>query len=107
VFPQERQRRRVIAEARVPSEGACDRPPCWRRKGSQTTVYRGRRGRPDGVRKLVLGRTESGGIDLKVVATGRAFDVRKLRPAAGAATLRVIADTGACWQGELRRPGRR
>ena len=104
IYPHERQRRRVVVEARVPPEDACDRATCWRPDRKGALVYRDRRGRPDGVRKLALGRTKTGGIDLSAVAGGRAFDVDRLRPPAGAVTLQILADTGACWQGELERP---
>lgn len=107
VYPQERQRRRVVVAARVPSENACDRATCWHRERTGALVYRGRHGLPDGVRKLTLGRTKTGGIDLTAIAGGRAFDLRGLKPAAGALTMQILSDTGACWQGDVNRPRRR
>jgi cysteine-rich repeat protein len=101
VYPHERQRRRIVVEARVPPADACGAASCWRRPGPGVLAFRAKRGRPDGVRTLTLGRTETGGLDLRVAAAGRAFDVSDLHPRVGMVTAQVIADTGTCWQGAL------
>jgi len=102
-FRSDRQRRRVVAEARVPPATEC-RKRCWRRTDAGGFVYRSMHGKPDGVRTLQLGRTPAGGLDLAVTAGGGAFRLGPKRPIVGPLTAQVLADGGACWQGDLKTP---
>jgi hypothetical protein len=68
----------------VPPTDLTDALAHRRRERKVEFAYSSRNGLPDGVRKLVLGRTRKGGPDLTAVAGGRAFDVHGLRPAVGA-----------------------
>jgi hypothetical protein len=40
VYPHERQRRRIVAAARVPSQDECGAASCWRQEEPGTFVYR-------------------------------------------------------------------
>jgi cysteine-rich repeat protein len=103
-FRYDRQRRRVVAEARVPPATECRKKRCWRRTDAGAFVYRNAHGKPDGVRKLQLGRTRAGGLDLAVTAGGGAFRLGPARPIVGPLTAQVHAAGGACWQGDLKTP---
>ena len=100
-FTYDRQRRRVVVEAHVPSASECSPQSCWRRTDAGGFVYRSARGNPDGVRKIQLGRTPSGGLDLAVTAGGRAFRLDPNEVIALPLTAQIFSDGGACWQGDV------
>jgi cysteine-rich repeat protein len=103
-FKNDRQRRRVVAEARVPSAAECTRKRCWRRTDAGDLVYRSVNGKPDGVRELRLGHTPLGGLDLTARAAGGTIRLKPSDAIVGPLTAQVVADGGACWQGDLRTP---
>jgi cysteine-rich repeat protein len=97
----DRQRRRMIAEATVPTAADCSHRSCWRRTPKHGFAFHDRRGEADGVRRLVFGRTKSGGLRLSAVAGGGPFDLSAVEPVATEMTMQIFSDTGACWQGNL------
>jgi cysteine-rich repeat protein len=104
LFPYERQRRHVVAEAHVPSAGECKAGACWRRSHETALVYHRRNGKPDGVRRLRFTPNTDGGLDLALDAGGRAFRLGRRTRLAGPVTVQIIADGGACWQGDVNVP---
>jgi cysteine-rich repeat protein len=100
--PRERQRRRVVAQARVPANAECRGMSCWHRGDAGELSYRSVRGKPNGVRSLQLAPPPAGGLDLDVAARDGVF--RRVHRVVGPLTAQIFADGGACWQGELTTP---
>jgi hypothetical protein len=102
-FLVDRQRRRIVAEAHVPSAAECGAVECWRQDGADA-VYRRRSGRPDGIHQARFAPNPDGGLDLAMTGRGRAFRLGPKRPIVGSLTVQILADGGACWQGDLELP---
>jgi hypothetical protein len=54
------------------------------------------------VRRLRINASPDEGLAISVTAGGRAFRLRRNDPVVAPLTVQILADGGACWQGDLK-----